>query len=187
MGRAVADAAGAVDTAVVDAAAAVAPGWPRRRSRCAFDVEPDGTVSAGAPGARPTPWAATVIATASGGVWDALEFDEGRCERMLALDLCQVCGRPRGEQVFVLAAQNRSRTAVLMYGGALCSLECARLTAAQCPHYTSKSPVEVFSMPRQERVDLLGGGYANDDEYRIDGVEPIARVHPVEAGRGGRR
>lgn len=168
----------------VDAAAAVAPGWPRCRSRCASDVEPDGTVRAGAPPARPTLWAATVIATPTGGVWDALEFDDERCARMRGEDLCQVCGRPRPEQVFVLAAQNRTHTTVLMYGGALGSLACARLTAAVCPHYTVKSPVQVFLVPRQERVDLLGGGYANDDEYDIAGLEPVARVHLVGLEKG---
>lgn len=171
----------------VRAEIAVAAGWPRRRSRCAADVEPDGTPSPGAPPARATPWAATVTVTPTGAVWDALEFDDVSCARMRAEDLCQVCGQPRPERVFVLAARDRAHSTVLMYGGALCSLACARLTAVECPHYTRKSPVEVFSVPRQERVDLLGGGYANDDEHDIAGLEPVARIDLVGREKGARR
>ena len=171
----------------VRAEVAVEPGWPRRRSRCVADVEPDGTLSPGAPPARSTPWAAAVTVTPYGAVWDALEFDDARCARMRAEDLCQVCGRPRPERVFVLAARDRTHSTVPMYGGALCSLACARLTAVECPHYTGKSVVEVFLVPRQERVDLLGGGYENDDEYDVAGLEPVDRLQPVRLGRGARR
>ncbi|MFJ7219955.1 hypothetical protein, partial [Amycolatopsis sp. NPDC098790] len=94
----------------------------------------------------------------------------------------QVCGRPRSEEVYVLAAENRTHTTVQMYGGALCSLACARLTAVECPHYyTKKTPIGVFVVPRQVRVDLFGGGFGNDDEYDLTGLQPVDRIRFVGA------
>ncbi|MFJ9782649.1 hypothetical protein ACIRSS_23915 [Amycolatopsis sp. NPDC101161] len=146
------------------------------------DLEPRGVLGASVRADRATPWAAAVVATAAGDVWDALEFDDERCTRLRAEDLCQVCGRPRGEQVYLLAAENRAHETVQMYGGALCSLACARLTAVECPHYyTKKAPIEVFVVPRQVRVDLFGGGFGNDDEHNLAGLQPIDRVRLVQA------
>ncbi|MFJ7215013.1 hypothetical protein [Amycolatopsis sp. NPDC098790] len=83
------------------------------------DIETRGGLDPSVRPDRATPWAAAVVATAAGDVWDALEFDDQRCTRMRAEDLCQVCGRPRSEEVYVLAAENRTHTTVQMYGGAL--------------------------------------------------------------------
>jgi hypothetical protein len=38
------------------------------------------------------------------------------------------------------------------------------------------SHFEVFLVPRQKRVDLLGGGFANDDEHDITGLHPVERI-----------
>lgn len=89
--------------------------------------------------------------------------------------------------MYLLAPQGRSDTMVVMYGGALCSLACARLTAAVCPHYTAESPVEVYVVPRHERVDLIGGGFDNDDEYDIVGLRPAAVVRVARQGGRARR
>lgn len=96
-----------------------------------------------------------------------------RCE-----DLCQVCGTPRSDVVYVLAPVGHVNTLVEMYGGAVCSLRCARLTAAVCPHYTDTvgSPIAIFAVPRHDRVDLVGCDLANDDEYDIADLHPIAVV-----------
>jgi hypothetical protein len=160
-----------------------APGWPRRPSPCAADVLGQGTRRPGAPSARPTAWAAEVV----DGAWDPWQFDLARAERMRAEDLCRLCGRPRGDQVYLLAPQRRSDTMVVMYGGALCSLACARLTAAVCPHYTAESPVEIYLVPRHERVDLIGGGLDNDDEYDIVGLHPADVLRVARQGGGARR
>lgn len=60
----------------------------------------------------------------------------------------------------------------------MCSLRCARLTAAVCPHYTDTvgSSIAIYAVPRHERVDLVGCDLANDDEYDIAGLRPIAVV-----------
>lgn len=78
------------------------------------------------PGARPQPWLA---ATSSDGApragWDPWAFDDERGERMHQDDLCQVCGAPRVDVVYVLAPANQTSTLIEMYGGAVCSLKCA--------------------------------------------------------------
>ncbi|MFB9686001.1 hypothetical protein [Amycolatopsis plumensis] len=79
--------------------------------------------------------------------------------------------------MYVLAPANQTGTMVEMYGGAVCSLKCARLTAAVCPHYTTaSSPTHIYAVPRHERVDLIGCDLANDDEYDIAGLIPAASV-----------
>lgn len=154
-----------------------APGWPRRRSRCAVDTLPDGTLRAGARQGRPTVWVAD--RTADG--WDPWIFHEERAARMRTEDLCQLCGRPRAQWVYALAPTDRAQTdtSIAMYGGALCSLGCARLTAAMCPHYTASTVTEVYSVPRGDRVDLIGVGFANDDECDLAGLLPVAKVTVV--------
>lgn len=171
---------------VREAAAAVTPGWPRRAAPCAADLGPDGEPRPGRPGGRPTPWAAAVDTTTGiPSSWDPWLFDEDRADRMRAEDLCQVCGAPRGAEVFVLAPQPRRSPWVTMYGGALCSMRCAALTAAACPHYRDQARVGVCQVPRQSRVDMLGvGGSANDDEYDLAADLPI-RVLAMRSTRAG--
>ena len=56
-------------------------------------------------------------------------------------------------------------------------LRSARLTAAVCPHYTAAgSPIAIYAVPRHERVDLVGCDLDNDDEYDVDGLNPIGVV-----------
>ncbi|MGW5721589.1 hypothetical protein ACWEVP_35820 [Amycolatopsis sp. NPDC003865] len=79
--------------------------------------------------------------------------------------------------MYILAPANQTSTMVEMYGGAVCSLKCARLTAAVCPHYTTAgSPTLIYAVPRHERVDLVGCDLANDDEYDIAGLAPAGSV-----------
>ncbi|WP_143060566.1 hypothetical protein [Amycolatopsis tolypomycina] len=80
--------------------------------------------------------------------------------------------------MYVLAPVGQVNTLVEMYGGAVCSLRCARLTAAVCPHYTDTigSPIAIHAVPRHERVDLVGCDLANDDEYDIADLGPITVV-----------
>ncbi|OXM61374.1 hypothetical protein CF165_38520 [Amycolatopsis vastitatis] len=93
---------------------------------------------------------------------------------MRTADLCQVCGTPRMDTVYMLAPVDQVNTMVEMYGGAVCSLRCARLTAAVCPHYTAAgSPIAIYAVPRHERVDLVGCDLDNDDEYDVDGLESV--------------
>ncbi|WNV84934.1 hypothetical protein [Umezawaea sp. Da 62-37] len=99
-------------------------------------------------------------------------------------DLCQLCGRPRGDEVYLLVPRDHADTMVVMYGGALCSPACARLTAAVCPHYTAQSSVGIYPVARHDRVDLIGGGLANDDEYDIVGLRPIAMIRVRWQKRG---
>ncbi|MET8848513.1 hypothetical protein [Amycolatopsis sp. NPDC004625] len=92
-------------------------------------------------------------------------------------DLCQLCGTPRTDIVFVLAPVSQVTTIVEMYGGAVCSLRCARLTAAVCPHYIDGgSQVAIYAVPRHKRVDLVGCDLDNDDEYDVAGLDPVCAV-----------
>ncbi|MEV6871598.1 hypothetical protein [Amycolatopsis sp. NPDC051128] len=92
-------------------------------------------------------------------------------------DLCQLCGTPRADIVYVLAPVDQVTTMVEMYGGAVCSLRCGRLTAAVCLHYTTAgSPIAIYAVPRHERVDLVGCDLDNDDEYDVAGLDPICVV-----------
>jgi hypothetical protein len=51
------------------------------------------------------------------------------------------------------------------------------LTAAVCPHYTAAgSLIAIYAVPRHERVDLVGCDLANDDEYDVADLDPIAVV-----------
>jgi len=64
-------------------------------------------------------------------------------------DLCQLCGTPRTDIVYVLAPVDQVSTMVEMYGGAVCPLRCGRLTVAVCPHYTTVgSPIAIYAVPR---------------------------------------
>jgi hypothetical protein len=90
---------------------------------------------------------------------------------------CQVCGSPRSELVYVLAPVPSKRSLVEMYGGAPCSVACARLTAAVCPRYTAESPTGIYVVPRHDRVDLIGNDLNNDDEYDLAGLSPLCIVH----------
>ncbi|OXM59760.1 hypothetical protein [Amycolatopsis vastitatis] len=89
-------------------------------------------------------------------------------------DLCQLCGTLRTDVVYVLASVDQVNTMVEMYGGAVCSLRCGRLTAAVCPHYTEAgSPIAIYAVPRHDRVDLVGCDLDNDDEYDVEGLDPV--------------
>lgn len=155
-------------------------GWPRRHAPCAADyqasrlLQPDPERR---PPTRPVPWLAQY---GDDGRWDPWAFDDGRCERMREWDLCQVCGGPRGDLVYGIASERpdrrRTKECAEFYGGALCSLRCARLTAAVCPRYQQMWPVGVYEVPRDARVDLVGCGEDNDDEYDLTGMTPIAVV-----------
>jgi len=71
---------------------------------------------------------------------------------------------------------------VEMYGGAVCSLRCARLTAAVCPRYTTAgSSIAVYAVPRHDRVDLVGCDLDNDDEYDVAGLDPVYVVTVIHA------
>jgi hypothetical protein len=158
----------------VTADEAVSPGWPRRRSGCAADFYPDdGSPKPNRPAVRPTPWISLVN---KNGTWDPWAFDENRNHEMREKDLCQVCGGPRSDEVFVLAPLSHARQSTDMQGGALCSSRCAELTAVVCPHYSEDSPIGVYRVPRHDRVDLGSGGdfgEFNDDQYDIQDVIPI--------------
>jgi hypothetical protein len=164
---------------------AVAPGWPRRHASCAADYDHYGDVLTGRPMTRPMPWAAAVAKLASGMyAWDPGEFDARRAHRMRTQDRCQVCASRRGDEVFVLAPHPRIDDLVEMWGGALCSMRCAMLTAAMCPHYyRTGGPIAVYAVPRHTRVDLNGFGEANDDEYDLSHDLPVRVVRTA----GGRR
>lgn len=71
---------------------------------------------------------------------------------MVHLDLCQVCGCRRGATVYVLGAEPGGGAPAdqrgAMTGGALCSLRCARLTATACPHFSTRSSIEIHAVPK---------------------------------------
>lgn len=147
------------------------PGWPRRHAPCADDEPSRG------PATRPVPWLAQHD---SDGRWSAYEFAGDRALAMREDDLCQLCGGPRGVTVFTLASERPDRahrkTDEAMYGGALCSLRCARLAAAVCSHYVDMWPVGIYEVSTQPRVDFSGCGEDNDDEYDVRGLDPVAVV-----------
>jgi hypothetical protein len=152
-------------------------GWPRPRTPCIADLDHDGVLLPVRPPGRPQPWlAATHGSTARRAGWDPWKFDGIRADRMRREDLCQLCGTARSDLVYVLAPTHHPGTLVEMYGGAVCSLKCARLTAAVCPHYTASSPTAIYAVPRHDRVDLVGCDLANDDEYDVAGLTPISVV-----------
>ncbi|WP_018333423.1 hypothetical protein [Actinomycetospora chiangmaiensis] len=119
----------------------------------------------------PAPWVAE-FDTARG--WTPAGYDLKRATKMVTEDLCQLCGRARGNEVYVLAGIPGSEQ-VMMSGGALCSVLCARLTAAICPHYRNQWPVRVLAVshlgPRQ-RVTALD----RDLDDRVDLVSSSARL-----------
>jgi hypothetical protein len=47
------------------------------------------------------------------------KFDSRRADRMRREDLCQLCGTPRSDVVYVLALVGQVNTLVEMYGGAV--------------------------------------------------------------------
>ncbi|ALG12675.1 hypothetical protein [Kibdelosporangium phytohabitans] len=118
--------------------------------------------------------------------WDPWQFDDARAERMRNDDLCQVCGDPQSNLVYVLAPLHTTRSLVEMYGGAVCSLKCARLTAALCPHYTAESPTGIYLVPRHNRVDMIGDGTNNDDEYDLAGLTHTSCTPAALSDRAGR-
>lgn len=122
-------------------------------------------------GVLPAPWVAE-FDPAQG--WTPAGYDPKRATKMVAEDLCQLCGRLRGDEVYVLAGNPESEQLV-MPGGALCSVLCARLTAAICPRYRNQWPVRVFAVghlgPRQ-RVTALG----RDLDDRVDLARSCARL-----------
>ncbi|WIV52934.1 hypothetical protein [Amycolatopsis nalaikhensis] len=144
-----------------------------------MDLDRAGQPRPDRPRERPQPWlaAATTGDCTPRTKWDPWKFDSHRADRMRREDLCQVCGVPRSDIVYVLAPATQVGTLVEMYGGAVCSLRCARLTAAVCPHYTTAgSPTLIYAVARHERVDLVGCDLANDDEYDICGLTPAASI-----------
>lgn len=157
------------------------PGWPRRHAPCADDESSRRLLGLGVatdrPATRPVPWLAQHD---SDGRWSAYEFAGDRALAMREDDLCQLCGGPRGAAVFTLASERPDRAhrkaGETMYGGALCSLRCARLVAAVCPHYVQMWPVGIYEVPMQPRVDFNGCGEDNDDEYDVRGLDPVAVV-----------
>jgi hypothetical protein len=102
-------------------------------------------------------------------------------------DLCQVCGGPRGATVHVLAGRRdlaHDPTRVRQAGGALCSLRCARLTAAVCPHYRRQWPVRVYAVPHPgARSADAGGRQAVDDlaDVTAPGARHLATVGAIDA------
>ncbi|WP_370964788.1 hypothetical protein [Amycolatopsis sp. cg9] len=159
--------------------------WPRPRAQCAVDLDLYGDALPDRPQARPRPWLAASSGDGNRAAgWDPWKFDHQRAHRMRSDDLCQVCGTSRSDVVYVLAPAHRLTTMVEMYGGAVCSLKCARLTAAVCPHYTTAgSPTLIYAVPRHERVDLVGCDLDNDDEYDVSGIVPTASISIDEARR----
>lgn len=157
------------------------PGWPRRHAPCADDASSRRLLGLGLakdrPATRPVPWLAQHD---SDGAWSAYEFDDRRTDAMLCDDLCQMCGEPRGDQVFTLASERPDRAhrkdAETMHGGALCSVRCARLAAAVCPHYIAMWPVGIYEVPRHERIDFNGCGTNTDDEYDVRGLTPVVVI-----------
>jgi hypothetical protein len=153
--------------------------WPRPRTACAADLDHTGALLPQRPVTRPQPWLAANGPGTRGGGWDPWKFDSYRAGRMRTEDLCQLCGTPRTGTVYLLVPVGQVNTMVEMYGGAVCSLRCARLTAAVCPHYpTAGSPIAIYAVPRHERVDLVGCDLDNDDEYDVDGLDPITALTP---------
>lgn len=148
----------------------VAPGWPRPRGACTADR---GTSNESKE--RPIPWVALV----DDDGWDPWAFDPVRGKAMEIADLCQVCGAPRGPVVYALASAGdaiRGRMdSVEHYGGALCSVRCARLTAAVCPRYRAQWPVGVYAVAKAAaRVGLCDSDYPTDDAYDLRGMVPVA-------------
>lgn len=149
----------------------VAAGWPRPRARCVADrgKNIEGVL-------RPVPWVA--LADADG--WDPWAFDPVRGEKLAEDDLCQLCGGPRGATVFALATdwQVRARltNSVDHFGGALCSLRCARLTAAVCPHFRRQWPVYVFEVAKRAREGITDSDHPTDDSYDLTGLSPVSVV-----------
>ena len=122
------------------------------------------------------PWVSQLDAEAT--VWDPWIFDSRRAEAMVRRDLCQVCGGPRAATVYVLAAAPAGGSPAeqrgAMVGGALCSLRCARLTATACPHFSTRGPVEIHTMPKAvQRVALSSADFDVDEVYDVDGLVPL--------------
>lgn len=158
-------------------------GWPRPDLPCRADDRCDSDGCRRHPPTRPAQWVSEI----RGGKWDPWEFNPTRASLMREHDLCQACGLSRGDQVYVLATEYRRGTLVEMFGGALCSLKCARRTAVHCPSYRSHEVVEVYVVPKHERVDLIGVDVNNDDEYDIEGLQPVLVVNsrPLPTCSGG--
>jgi len=127
----------------------VAAGWPRPRARCVADRN---KVTEGV--LRPVPW----VALSDEDGWDPWAFDPVRGDQLAEDDLCQLCGGPRGATVFALATDQQVRarltSSVDHFGGARCSLRCARLTAAVCPHFRRHWPVHVFEVAKRPREGI---------------------------------
>jgi hypothetical protein len=96
--------------------------WPRPRTPCIADLDHTGAPSPQRPQSRSQLWLAASGAGTRGGGWDPWKFDSHRAGRMRTEDLCQFCGTPRTDIVYVLAPVDRINTVVEMYGGAVCSL-----------------------------------------------------------------
>jgi hypothetical protein len=80
------------------------PGWPRPRWRAvsrAGDLEY---------GVLPARWVAE-FDPAQG--WTPAGYDPKRATRMVALDLCQLCGQPRGDEVYVLGGDGEPEQVVM--------------------------------------------------------------------------
>ena len=121
-------------------------------------------------GVLPAPWAAE-FDPAQG--WTPVDYDPKRATKMVAEDLCQLCGRLRGDEVYVLAGNPDSEQAV-MSGGALSAL-CARLTAAICPRFRNQWPVRVLAVNHlglRQRVTALD----RDLDDRVNLASSSARL-----------
>ncbi len=59
--------------------------------------------------------------------WDPWKFDSRRAGRMRTDDLCQLCGTPRTDTVYVVAPVDQASTMMEIYGGAVCSLRCGAM------------------------------------------------------------
>ena len=165
----------------------VAAGWPRPRARCiadrhrnATDTSPGAEASsvnvAGARLLRPVPWVALIDQHG----WDPWAFDPARSEQMLSQDLCQLCGSPRGDTVYALATAAQVRAgltaSVEHFGGALCSLRCARLTAAVCPHYRRYWPIYIYQVSKTPRIGIADPDHPTDDSYDLHAMTPTAVI-----------
>lgn len=166
-------------------AVSVVTGWPRPRARCIADQHRDtadtgpgvDTPSADVAGARllrPVPW----VALADHHGWDPWAFDPRRSQQMVSQDLCQLCGSPRGNTVYALATDAQLRAgltaSVEHLGGALCSLRCARLTAAVCPHYRRHWPIHIYQVSKTPRIGITDPNHPTDDSYDLHAISPIA-------------
>lgn len=117
-----------------------APGWPRPRA----EVTVDGQTKL-----WPVPWMASVFADYETGETTIVldSFDISRADKGIEEMLCQVCGSSCGETSYApLAPRDIKSDSISSTGTPVCSVRCARLALAMCPHFKEGTVIASFAI-----------------------------------------